>query len=118
MELVGLQARGPQISCACASDVWGGLGIKTELLTCGDIGEAAADAEEGVRSLAVVVAVQMLDITGGICIGEPIATVRGRTLENGPGGWEERCIWWRDRRRRTGQVNKWCKFDRDFRKGN
>ena len=32
LELVGLQARGPQISCACASDVWGGLGIKTELL--------------------------------------------------------------------------------------
>ena len=75
LELVGLQARGPQISCASASDVWRGLGIKTEL-TCGDIiGEAAADAEEGVRSLAVVVAVQMMDITGGICIGEPIATV-------------------------------------------
>ena len=62
--------------------------IKTELTTVptrSDIGEAAADAE-GVRSLAVVAAIQILDTTGGIHIGELVATVRGRKLETGPGG--------------------------------
>ena len=62
--------------------------IKTELTTVptrGDIGEAAADDAEGVRSLTVVAAVQMLDITGGVHIGELVATVRGRTLETDPG---------------------------------
>lgn len=66
--------------------------IKTELTTIptsSDIGQVAADAE-GKRSLAVVAAVQMLDITGGVRIGDLVATVRGRTLETGPGGWE----WW------------------------
>jgi hypothetical protein len=68
------------------------FGIKTELTTVptrSDIGEAAADAE-GVRSLAVVAAIQMLDITGGVHIGDLVATVRRRTLETGPDGWE----WW------------------------
>ena len=69
--------------------------IKTELTTVptrSDIGEAAADAE-GVRSLAVVAAIQMLDITGGVhIIGKLVATVRGQTLETGPGGWK---WWWR-----------------------
>jgi hypothetical protein len=62
--------------------------IKTEVTTVStrsEIGEAAADAE-GVRSLAVVAAIQMLNITGGVHIGELVATVRGRKLETGPGG--------------------------------
>ena len=64
--------------------------IKTELATVptrGDIGEAATDAE-GERSLAVVAAVQMLDVNGGVRIGELFATVRRWTLETGPGGRE------------------------------
>ena len=80
--------------------------IKTELTTVpirGDIGEAAADAE-GVRSLAVVAAVQMLDITGGVHIGELVATVRGRTLETDPGGWE---WWWRGEADRRTTRRQW-----------
>ncbi len=71
--------------------------------TCCDIGEAAADAE-GVRSLAVVAAVQMLDITGGVHIRELVATVRGRTLETGPGGWK---WWWRGGVSRRTARRQW-----------
>jgi hypothetical protein len=52
------------------------FGITTELTTIplsSDIGQAAADAE-GIRSLAVVAAVQMLDITGGVRIGDLVAS--------------------------------------------
>jgi hypothetical protein len=58
-----------------------------------DIGQVAADAE-GIRSLAVVAAVQMLEITGGVHIGDLVATVRRRTLETGPDGWEWWWWWW------------------------
>ena len=63
---------------------------------------------EGVRSLAVVVAVQMLDITSGVHIGELVATLRRRTLETGPGGWE---WWWRGGagRRTTKRQRSWGK---------
>jgi hypothetical protein len=80
--------------------------IKTELTTVptrSDIGEAAADAE-GVRSLAVVAAVQMLDITGGVHIGDLVATVWRRTLETGPGGWE---WWWRGGAGRRTTRRQW-----------
>ena len=59
------------------------FGIKTALTTVPISSDAAADAE-GVRSLAEVAAVQMLDIAGGVHIGELVATVRGRTLETVP----------------------------------
>ena len=70
--------------------------IKTELVTvatCGDIGEAATDAE-GVSTVPRrVTAVQMVNVTGGVRIGELVATVRRRrTLKSGPGGRE---WWWR-----------------------
>jgi hypothetical protein len=92
----------------CALSMCGkAFGIKTELTTVptrSDIGEAAADAE-GVRSLAVVAAVQMLDITGCDHIGELVATVRGRTLlETGPGGWE---WWWRGGAGRRTTRRQW-----------
>ena len=82
------------------------FGVKTELTTVptrSDIGEAAADAE-GKRSLAVVAAVQMLDITGGVHIGELVATVRRRTLETGPGGWK---WWWRGGTSRRTARRQW-----------
>ena len=82
------------------------FGIKTELNTIPTssvIKEAAADVE-GIRSLAVVAAVQMLDITGGVHIGELVATVRGRTLETDPGGWE---WWWRGEADRRTTRRQW-----------